>query len=390
VGADVFEGTDVTLSVEATGTALQFQWRKNGVDITGATNSVLVFSPSKPGDSGTYSVLVRNVAGSVPSGTAVVTVTAITDATTGLVAYWPFDTVTGTTTPDTTANGNDLTLVNMDDTNLVPGQRGNALSFNGTDELAMRNHGGGSVGLPIAQHNAFTISLWVNGVGNGQPSTPNNGDRRVFSEGSTLSNNQLLNIGTDNGNATLSADIFIRDDANGTSVNHLKSAATAFDGSWHHIAYVDNHGAGLIYIDGALDSTAINYTRTPLTPNNTSIGGIVRAAQSHFFLGMIDDVAVWRRALSAAEVSYVMRNGAVRPPDLKIDSIEVSDSLVTLTFTVPDPNSFYCIVSADDLTNPQWNEVTGFNLTGPVGNTFRAEIPRTPGSQRFYRVYHCP
>jgi hypothetical protein len=105
---------------------------------------------------------------------------------------------------------------------------------------------------------------------------------------------------------------------------------------------------------------------------------------------LIDDVAVWRRALSATEVAYVMNSGAVPPPDLKIDDIEVSDQFVTLTFTVPDPMAFYCIVSADDLLTPNWTDVTGFALTGPVGNTFTAEIPRTPGSQRFYRVYLCP
>ena len=74
----------------------------------------------------------------------------------------------------------------MDNSNVVPGRRGNALSFNGVDELAVRRHAdGSSVGLPVYRHAEFTVALWVNGIGNAQASTPVNGDRRVFSEAST-------------------------------------------------------------------------------------------------------------------------------------------------------------------------------------------------------------
>jgi hypothetical protein len=43
--------------------------------------------------------------------------------------------------------------------------------------------------------------------------------------------------------------------------------------------------------------------------NNTSIGGILRASASHWVTGLIDDVAIWSRALSGDEIQNVIDNG---------------------------------------------------------------------------------
>jgi hypothetical protein len=40
--------------------------------------------------------------------------------------------------------------------------------------------------------------------------------------------------------------------------------------------------------------------------NTTSIGGIRRAAPSHFFTGQIDDVYVYNRALSQPEIAWLV------------------------------------------------------------------------------------
>jgi len=77
-------GTAVTLAVTATGTApLSYQWHLNGTNVldsgghlTGATGSALTISGAQLTDSGTYTVIVTNLAGSVTSSNAVLTVTA--------------------------------------------------------------------------------------------------------------------------------------------------------------------------------------------------------------------------------------------------------------------------------------------------------------------------
>ncbi len=62
----VRQGTRVTLSVGATGTALSYQWRKNGQAVGTNANSFIIPS-TQPSDAGEYDVVVRNQSGSVTS-----------------------------------------------------------------------------------------------------------------------------------------------------------------------------------------------------------------------------------------------------------------------------------------------------------------------------------
>jgi hypothetical protein len=72
----VAQGANVTFSVTATGTApLAYQWRKNGVNISGATSSSHTLTAVTTNDAGGYSVVVSNTCGSVTSTTATLTVT---------------------------------------------------------------------------------------------------------------------------------------------------------------------------------------------------------------------------------------------------------------------------------------------------------------------------
>jgi hypothetical protein len=65
-----------TFSVVASGTApLSYQWRRNGVDIGGATGTSYVVNPTAMSDSGaTFDVVVTNAAGTVTSSVATLTV----------------------------------------------------------------------------------------------------------------------------------------------------------------------------------------------------------------------------------------------------------------------------------------------------------------------------
>ena len=132
---------------------------------------------------------------------------------TDLVAYWPLDEVQGTKTPDK-KNSYDLNLTGgLTAAQLVPGIRGNAFQFNGTTHLLSRLHAS-SDDLPVTKHSSFTVSFWTKTNFSGQV------DRRLFSEGSELSNTPLFNLGTYNvtANANASIDVFIRPQT-GATVN---------------------------------------------------------------------------------------------------------------------------------------------------------------------------
>ena len=68
-------GSTVTFAVTANGIPpLSYQWRKNGVPITGATNSSLRFATVASTDAGTYFATITNSGGTAISSSAVLTV----------------------------------------------------------------------------------------------------------------------------------------------------------------------------------------------------------------------------------------------------------------------------------------------------------------------------
>ncbi len=74
VGSTVNPGTPVTLGVGVTGSPSSYQWRRNGVAVPGATNSTYTMNPVTESHEGSYDVVVSNLAGTVTSSVAVLSV----------------------------------------------------------------------------------------------------------------------------------------------------------------------------------------------------------------------------------------------------------------------------------------------------------------------------
>jgi len=297
-----------TFSVSAAGSRpLSFQWKKDGAPIPGATGPTLELTDLTAEDSGTYTVDVSNAGGTVTSDPAVLEVGdwPAPDLERGMLAYWPLDEVNGVKTPDK-RSWYDMELVNLTEDDLVPGKWGQCFKFDSSKQTLLQFLSGPEDELPIYPHPSFTISLWVNG--------DVQQDLRVFSEGSTASSRPLFNIGTHNAAADGTVDTYIRND-NNTSANHQHTQAVAFDNTWHHIVYVQRTVAGQltakIYVDGVEDPNPPRPV-SPLTVNTTTIGGIRRASPSHWWTGLIDDVAIWERALSPEEIQ-LLENGTPMP-----------------------------------------------------------------------------
>jgi hypothetical protein len=296
-------GDRVTFTVDYYGSrSMTGQWLKNGVPIDNETGKTLTLFNLQAGDAADYQFRVTNPAGESLSDVAHLTVNAdpANDVRRGHISYWPLNTGE-TNTPDL-YSANHMAFVNVDASNFVPGQFGNALSFNGVDEYTFR-----SSGSSFSLNTNYSVSFWVKGNYVGQS------DKRVFSEGSTASNNPLFNLGTDNTGATPSLNVYIRNDANTVVVNARKSQTPVFDDAWHHVTWVDQNGAAKLYIDGVPDRTDYTYTRSALTPNQTSLGAILRAGPSSWFAGAIDEVAVWNRALTFSEVQAIKSAGVPAP-----------------------------------------------------------------------------
>lgn len=255
----------------------------------------------------------------------------------GLVSHWPLDEIRGTKTPDL-VSGYDMDLMNLSEENLVEGKFGMAMQFSNADQtLLSRVHEEGE-DLPANQHESWTLSIWANLEGTGQ------NDLRIFSEGNTGDSTPLFNLGTHNGGASGQLDIFIRN-SGWSTVGHIYTELEPFDEEWHHIVYVEDEGVRSVYIDGEWDFLEI--PERPLEGafpvNNTSIGGILRSSPSHWVSGILDEVAIWKRALSMDEIKEVFENGVP-----EVDAVE--QPLFIRSFTADFP-----AVVKDDSVRLSWD-----------------------------------
>lgn len=86
---NVFVGSPASFTVAISGTLpCAFQWRHNGVDIAGATQSTLSIASVQPADAGAYSVLVSNLVSTAVSTGALLTVNTSPAVLSGGIASW--------------------------------------------------------------------------------------------------------------------------------------------------------------------------------------------------------------------------------------------------------------------------------------------------------------
>ncbi|MDZ7608270.1 MAG: immunoglobulin domain-containing protein [Cyclobacteriaceae bacterium] len=72
------EGSAASFTVTATGTGLTYQWKKNGVDIVGATGSTYTIPATVTASAGTYTVVVSGTC--TPGVTSSASVLTINEA----------------------------------------------------------------------------------------------------------------------------------------------------------------------------------------------------------------------------------------------------------------------------------------------------------------------
>jgi len=303
---------------------------------------------------------------------------AVTD---GLVSYWPLDATNSGTTPDALFT-NTLSVVGP--VTVASGQLGNAFTLNGTTTYLTNLHATDrtSSGLPIYPGGSYTIMMWVKGAAQTA--------KYLFTEASTANNSPLFILQTGNAAGTNPKfDVIIRNDAGATLVNHVASTTTVFDNTWHHIAFVDDQGSARLYVDGNLDAANFSYAPAgTFTVNSTAIGTLVRAAiaTGNIFNGQMDDVILWERALSQAEVNQVRTSHF---------SVPVTPTVPTL-FAIPSDAtrhlgdwqlfsvSAYSIRPHNVITY-QWSK-NGTPITDATNRTYRVTGLMTNNTGDFYSV----
>ena len=184
-----------------------------------------------------------------------------------------------------------------------------ALEFDGSSQYIQVTQ---NSGLPIYNDTSYSVCGWVK--------APAQDDKRIFAEGSTASNNPLFSIGSGKVSESLQSKlrVYIRNDANttllGANGSYVASTTTLFDDTWHHFCWVDNNGDADLYIDGILDATNFDYTRSgTFTLNRTGISAVIRAAVSNWLDGELFDIRCYNRCLTPNEIAEIYhKRGADR------------------------------------------------------------------------------
>ena len=215
--------------------------------------------------------------------------------TSGLVGHWTFDgadtNFTTNTVADKSGQGNNGTMINMStSTARAPGKIGQALKFDGVDDYV--NLVDGSLALGTSN---FTISVYLK---HSQASTW----RGIFVKGASGGSGYGLHLNTSG-----LVDLGIESSVN----THVTSTTRVDDNKWHHVLIsATRNGNALFYIDGILDATRdISSQNGSLNNSIVARIGMYSSGNTWPFNGLIDEVRVYNRALSASEVKVLYNMG---------------------------------------------------------------------------------
>ena len=334
-------GETAIFAVAASGTSpLSYQWMFNGTNLGGATQSALVLPDALLAQAGNYAVLVTNAFGAITSSNATLTVSpappcAVPPA--GLVSWWR-----GEANALDRTGGNHGLLVGQ--TAYGTGRVGRGFVFDGDEDLVRV---GDAANLRLQD---FTIEAWIRRASAAIVS---------FSWGGA---GQLLCCGSRGYNFGMDADnrLFLGK----VDVSLVKPSATITDANWHHVAVTKAGSAVVFYIDGA-PHAAPAYTEVFEFPTALGIGARPDN-QGGGFYGMIDELSIYGRALTPAEVQALCSSGAggkctSAPPGV---FVQPTNQMAQ----VGDAVTFSVLASGTPPMSYQW-QFNGTNLDAATSST---------------------
>ncbi len=272
------------------------------------------------------------------------------------MGVWKFDEGTGSLANDGSQYGNDGILTNMEETDWVDGVSGKALIFDGVDEFVNVSD---NPGLNMTE---FTIEAWIN------LSTLDKWQGIV----SKAIANSVAGIAYHYRISDLNyVQVYVSD---GTSTNYAYSSTPLEANTWYHVAVTSSGSEFKFYLDGLPDGQAAQGV-IPQT-----VGAPIRIgshANEHYFDGAIDEVNIWNRVLSDAEIleSY---------SSMKTPIWQIVDPA-----TIPAAGSGVGHSTAKSPTNVWW---FGHNFTGSyddgerVGGSLISPVKYLPSSSSMGRL----
>ncbi|PWU11251.1 MAG: hypothetical protein C5B50_23740 [Verrucomicrobia bacterium] len=280
----VIAGANASFSVGALGVPpLAYQWQLNGNPLAGATNSSLVVTQVSLGQLGAYAALVTDARGSVLSSNASLALLHTNCTTPGyaLASWWSAE---GNLSDN--VGGNNGTAIGG--VSYGTGIVGQGFVMNGNGSYIQLSN------APALQTQTFTIEAWVKRASASVATAGGGAGGNIFGYGTSGYNLGIVN----NGSLSLTK----------VGDSQVQSAALIADTNFHHLAVTKAGSAVIFYVDavaypvGAYDP-GFTFTTTPVI-------GALSTNQGASFWGTIDELSIYTRALSAAEVQSVYAAGS--------------------------------------------------------------------------------
>lgn len=272
------------------------------------------------------------------------TATEISDLykSSSLAGHWKLDETTGTTAADGSGNGNDGTVNGTDfDTDSVAGMSGTAMNFDGTSDFIETSSD------DILDPDTFTACAWVRrtGPGSGQPW------QEVFGNAVFQTHGWHLNFEPE---ATTAQFYLNRSGARDAVSVNIDTA------QWNHICASYDGTNARLYANGVLGGGPT--AATVVDSTDSFYLGDAGPNQGDGLEGDIDDMRIYNRALSAAEIAdlYSTTGG---------EAVSLQDTSCPNIGDVCSGGSFYVGVhpvdgdhlyttASDDSTNTEWSTLT--------------------------------
>jgi hypothetical protein len=280
-------GAGFTVTVTGSGFVSSSVVRWNGADRAttygSATQLTATILASDIATAGSAQVTVYTPAPG--GGTSNAQTFTITNAVSGLVAAYSFNAGSGTTVADASGNGNTGTITGA--TWTTAGRFGSALSFNGSSNMVTVNDAN-SLDLTTG----MTLTAWV------YPTVAPSGWRTIVAKERSGGVVYFLHAGSTSNNRPATG-VYISN-----AERQLFGGSRLSANTWTHLAATYDGTTQRLYVNGVQVSSRAQTGTIQTSTNPLRIGG--NSPYGEFFQGRIDEVHIYNRALTQAEIQAVM------------------------------------------------------------------------------------
>jgi len=200
-----------------------------------------------------------------------------------LVLYYTFDKNMGASVPDTSKNKNDGRAIGSK--GVQEGKVGSSCLFNGSNARILIDH---DASLELGS-GPRTMGAWIKNYGS------THSYQSIFYKGSNPGYGIRLSLLPDR------------------AIEYFKSAGAHYsiytssriiaDSNWHHLVAVDQgNGTVEFYMDGELFESMSRQNYNSNTKEKAAVGGLANVLHGQWFNGLIDELFIFKRALTKTEV----------------------------------------------------------------------------------------